>query len=91
MLLPPFTRPKQLALMVGCLLLLSFLPTRARAQSDDGGETVELNLSGTVKVTALLDLMSRQLGVRYLHGTDIARREVTVYTPAELPKRVLPT
>ncbi|MEO1616960.1 MAG: secretin N-terminal domain-containing protein [Planctomycetota bacterium] len=62
-----------------------------RAQETSGSETVKLNLSGTVKVTALLDLMSRQLGVRYLHGTDIAKREVTVYTPAELPKRVLPT
>jgi len=44
-----------------------------------------------VKVTTLLDLMSKQLGVRFLHGTDIARRDVTVYTPARLPKKVLPT
>ncbi|MEM6471129.1 MAG: secretin N-terminal domain-containing protein [Planctomycetota bacterium] len=73
----------------GLVWTLAF--TQVRAQPPSADENVELNLSGTVKVTALLDLMSRQLGVRYLHGTDIARREVTVYTPAKLPKRVLPT
>ncbi|WP_161604633.1 secretin N-terminal domain-containing protein [Roseiconus nitratireducens] len=61
----------------------------SRPAADD--EIVELNLSGTVKVTTLLDLMSQQLDVRFLHGTDVARREVTVYTPARLPKKVLPT
>ncbi len=35
--------------------------------------------------------MSKQLGVRFLHGTDVAKREVTVYTPAKLPRKVLPT
>ena len=63
----------------------------AYAQTDSGDEIVELNLSGTVKVTTLLDLMSKELGIRFLHGTDIARRDVTVYTPARLPKKVLPT
>ena len=61
------------------------------AQRSGGDEIVELNLSGSVKVTTLLDLMSKELGIRFLHGTDIARRDVTVYTPAKLPKKVLPT
>lgn len=61
------------------------------AQMSDGDELVELNLSGNVKVTTLLDLMSKQLGVRYLHGAEIANRSVTVYTPAKLPKKVFPT
>ena len=56
-----------------------------------GDEMVELNLSGNVRVTLLLDLMSKELGIRFLHGTDVSNREVTVYTPARLPKSVLPT
>lgn len=63
----------------------------AQRPADQGEQIVQLNLSGSVKVTALLDLMSQELGIRFLHGTDIARREVTVYTPAALPKKVLPT
>ena len=77
-----------LAAVLGCVLLFA---ARLPAQVDDGDEIVELNLSGTVRVTTLLDLMSKQLGVRFLHGTDVARRDVTVYTPARLPKKVLPT
>ena len=63
----------------------------AQGPAAQGEQIVQLNLSGSVKVTALLDLMSQELGIRFLHGTDIARREVTVYTPAALPKKVLPT
>lgn len=78
------------------LVCLAIMPPRsvsAQSLADeiDGDAIVELNLSGTVKVTTLLDLMSQELGVRFLHGTDIARRDVTVYTPAKLPKKVLPT
>ncbi|PAY16012.1 hypothetical protein CKO51_28755 [Rhodopirellula sp. SM50] len=77
-----------LAAALACVLLGSGV---VQAQLDDGDEIVELNLSGTVRVTTLLDLMSKQLGIRFLHGADIARRDVTVYTPARLPKKVLPT
>ncbi|TWT98394.1 Type II secretion system protein D precursor [Stieleria varia] len=66
-------------------------PSKSTFQSAANDEIVELNLSGTVKVTALLELMSKELGIRFLHGTDIAQRDVTVYTPAKLPKSVLPT
>lgn len=85
------------ALIVGCFLVAaanawSQNPTGGQAAADAAAdEIVELNLSGTVKVTTLLDLMSRELGIRFLHGTDIARRDVTVYTPAKLPRKVLPT
>ncbi|MCC9599476.1 hypothetical protein LOC67_02805 [Stieleria sp. JC731] len=67
------------------------MSAQSLADEIDGDAIVELNLSGTVKVTTLLDLMSQELDVRFLHGTDIARRDVTVYTPAKLPKKVLPT
>ena len=63
----------------------------AVAQRSNGDEMVELNLSGNVKVPALLDLMSKQLDIRFLHGADVANRSVTVYTPARLPKKVFPT
>jgi type II secretory pathway component GspD/PulD (secretin) len=80
-------------IVAGCVLAwqpAGVAQNPATATSDDE-EIVELNLSGTVKVTTLLELMSRELGIRFLHGTDIARRDVTVYTPAELPRKVLPT
>ena len=77
--------------VAAALLSWSVLATPASAQLSGGDEIVELNLSGTVQVTTLLDLMSKQLGIRFLHGTDVARRDVTVYTPARLPKKVLPT
>ncbi|WP_372897524.1 secretin N-terminal domain-containing protein [Stieleria sp.] len=77
-----------LAAALACVLVGS---GAVQAQLDDGDEIVELNLSGTVRVTTLLDLMSKQLGIRFLHAADIARRDVTVYTPAKLPKKVLPT
>ncbi|MEL6104619.1 MAG: secretin N-terminal domain-containing protein [Planctomycetota bacterium] len=76
------------------ILALLFGATLARdasAQLGNGDELVELNLSGNVKVTTLLDLMSKQLGIRFLHGAEISNRSVTVYTPAKLPKKVFPT
>ncbi|MCA9140148.1 MAG: hypothetical protein KDB00_25425, partial [Planctomycetales bacterium] len=77
--------------LTAALILVVALGSRLQGQETSGDEIVELNLSGTVKVTTLLDLMSKQLGIRFLHGTDVARRDVTVYTPAKLPKNVLPT
>ncbi|MEO1524026.1 MAG: secretin N-terminal domain-containing protein [Planctomycetota bacterium] len=71
--------------------LLAVFATPAWAQRNDGDEMIELNLSGNVKVTTLLDLMSKQLDVRFLHGAELGNRSVTVYTPAELPKKVFPT
>lgn len=85
------THRRRLWAVAAALMLLLADVAVSRAQVDSGDEIVELNLSGTVKVTTLLDLMSKELGIRFLHGTDIARRDVTVYTPAQLPKKVLPT
>lgn len=78
-------------LFAAAMIFVGAFASQLSAQDTGGDEIVELNLSGTVKVTTLLDLMSKQLGIRFLHGTDIARRDVTVYTPARLPKKVLPT
>ncbi|MCO8121770.1 hypothetical protein NHH03_08480 [Stieleria sp. TO1_6] len=90
------TRRRFLLPIVAALLAIvatvdSGTAQNTEAQNTAGDEIVELNLSGTVKVTTLLDLMSKQLGVRFLHSTDVARRDVTVYTPAKLPRKVLPT
>ncbi len=53
-------------------------------------ETVELNLSGAVSLTKLVEAVSKQLDIRFLYSADLANRQVTVYTPARLPKSALP-
>ncbi len=52
-------------------------------------EIVELNLAGSVSLPQLVEAMSKQLDVRFLYSADLANRQVTVYTPARLPKNVL--
>lgn len=66
-------------------------PQAGNAGAASSDPMIEINLTGNVKVPVLLDLMSKELGIRFLHGTDISNREVVVYTPARLPKSVLPT
>ena len=85
------TNRRRVLPIAAALIGLLMAGNRLDAQVDQGDQIVELNLSGSVKVTTLLDLMSKELGIRFLHGTDIARRDVTVYTPAKLPRKVLPT
>ncbi|MGB7324821.1 MAG: secretin N-terminal domain-containing protein [Rubripirellula sp.] len=60
--------------------------TRAGAQRD---EIVELNLAGSVSLTKLVEAVSKQMDVRFLYSADLANRQVTVYTPAKLPKSAL--
>ena len=81
-------RPAYRLVLFASLVALFVFPAGAQSRDD---ELVDINFSGTVKVTTLLDLMSKQLGIRFLHGADVARREVTVYTPAKLPRKVFPT
>lgn len=62
---------------------------RSRLASDDD-EFVELNLAGSVSLPKLVEAVSKQLNVRFLYSADLANRQVTIYTPARLPKRALP-
>ncbi len=72
--------------------LIGFCGRVAQAQQPLGQDGfVELNLSGTVSLPQLVEALAKQLGVRFLYGTDLANRTVTVYTPAKLPKSALPT
>ena len=47
---------------------------------------VELNLAGTVSLPRLVEAVSKQLNIRFLYSADLANRQVTIYTPARLPK-----
>ncbi len=82
------------------------VPGMAWAQQTPGGQTqrqdgtrqsetteeelVELNLAGSVSLPRLVEAVSRQLDIRFLYSADLANRQVTVYTPARLPKSALP-
>ncbi|MEM6689405.1 MAG: secretin N-terminal domain-containing protein [Planctomycetota bacterium] len=72
-----------------CLPMLGNLPALAQVDSQD--DVVELNLAGKVKLSDLVEAISRQLKVRFLYSADLAQRQVTVYTPSRLPRSVLPT
>ncbi len=61
-----------------------------QAQPASGEEMVELNLAGSVSLTKLVEAVSRQMDIRFLYSADLANRQVTVYTPAKLPRRALP-
>ncbi len=52
-------------------------------------ELIELNLAGPVSLTKLVEAVSKQLDVRFLYSADLANRQVTVYTPAKLPRGAL--
>lgn len=75
-----------------CFAALSslFLASNLWAQRADNEEPVELNLAGSVSLTKLVEAVSKQLEVRFLYSADLANRQVTVYTPARLPKKALP-
>ncbi len=60
----------------------------AAAGMDD--ELVELNLAGSVSLPKLVEAVSQQLDIRFLYSADLSNRQVTVYTPARLPRRALP-
>ncbi|WP_146455335.1 secretin N-terminal domain-containing protein [Rubripirellula tenax] len=66
-------------------------PSRVAAQpTPSGDDIVELNLAGSVSLTKLVEAVSKQMNVRFLYSADLANRQVTVYTPAKLPKSALP-
>ena len=76
------------AMMVCCVFLLA-CPTNAWGQAQKE-PFVELNLAGTVSLPRLVEAVSKQLDIRFLYSADLANRQVTVYTPARLPKSALP-
>jgi general secretion pathway protein D len=65
-------------------------PPRSSAQQN-ADPFIELNLAGSVSLPRLVEAVSKQLEVRFLYSADLANRQVTIYTPARLPKSVLPT
>lgn len=71
-------------------LCACLLPTSLSAQPNESDEIVELNLAGSVSLPRLVEAVSRQLEVRFLYSADMANRQVTVFTPARLPKSALP-
>ena len=75
------------------LVLLIFVgqvePQIASGQNSDES-LVELNLTGTVSLPRLVEAVSKQMDERFLYSADLANRQVTIYTPAKLPKSALP-
>ena len=61
-----------------------------QASGTNGEPLVELNLAGSVSLPRLVEAVSKQLDIRFLYSADLANRQVTVYTPARLPKSALP-
>ncbi len=77
--------------LAACLLLLcNFVLTHDAHGQNDSDSVVELNLTGTVSLPRLVEAVSKQLDVRFLYSADLANRQVTIYTPARLPKSALP-
>ena len=77
--------------LAACFLLLStFGMVRGAFGQNNSDSVVELNLTGTVSLPRLVEAVSKQLDVRFLYSADLANRQVTIYTPARLPKSALP-
>ena len=62
----------------------------SRADRVEEDPLVQLNLAGPVSLPRLVEAVSKQLDIRFLYSADLANRQVTVYTPARLPKSALP-
>ncbi len=71
------------------MVAIGWCPTSS-AQQPAEDQLIELNLAGSVSLTELVEAVSKQLDVRFLYSADLANRQVTVYTPAKLPKEALP-
>ncbi|MCP4943405.1 MAG: hypothetical protein GY924_15715 [Planctomycetaceae bacterium] len=67
----------------------SLEPQTASGQNNDES-LVELNLTGTVSLPRLVEAVSKQMDERFLYSANLANRQVTIYTPAKLPKSALP-
>ena len=61
---------------------------------DDNGQTrpghVRLNLQGNIKLQALIDLVGKRLGWKFIYDAQIAEREINVKAPGEVPVDTLP-
>lgn len=75
--------------MIAVTLLCGFVSITF-AQPPNPDDTVELNLAGSVSLPKLVEAVSKQLDVRFLYSADLANRQVTIYTPAKLPRKALP-
>lgn len=78
------------ALLAAVLWIAACNGEASYGQDTNSDDIVELNLSGPVSLSRLIDAVSEVLDVRYLYSEEITNRQVTVYTPARLPKSVLP-
>ena len=74
-------------LLIVCCYALE--PQTASGQNNDES-LVELNLTGTVSLPRLVEAVSKQMDERFLYSANLANRQVTIYTPAKLPKSALP-
>ncbi len=81
---------KIVRLAVAIALVVAISPSRPACAQTGGEEFVELNLAGSVSLPRLVEAVSRQLEIRFLYSADLANRQVTVFTPARLPKSALP-
>ncbi|TWT52707.1 Type II secretion system protein D precursor [Rubripirellula amarantea] len=81
------TRKFTHAIILVCLFLAGQTTVHAQNRDDD---LVELNLAGKVSLSNLVEAISRQIDVRFLYSADLADKQVTIYTPTQLPRRALP-
>ncbi len=78
-----------LATLLFIVCCYSLEPQTASGQNNDES-LVELNLTGTVSLPRLVEAVSKQMDERFLYSANLANRQVTIYTPAKLPKSALP-
>ena len=78
-----------LATLLFIICCYSLEPQTASGQNNDES-LVELNLTGTVSLPRLVEAVSKQMDERFLYSANLANRQVTIYTPAKLPKSALP-
>ena len=78
-----------LATLLFVVCCYSLEPQTASGQNNDES-LVELNLTGTVSLPRLVEAVSKQMDERFLYSANLANRQVTIYTPAKLPKSALP-
>ncbi|MGI9444261.1 MAG: secretin N-terminal domain-containing protein [Rubripirellula sp.] len=78
-----------MATLLFIICCYSLEPQTASGQNNDES-LVELNLTGTVSLPRLVEAVSKQMDERFLYSANLANRQVTIYTPAKLPKSALP-
>ena len=83
-------RPRFHLSALAFVLSLLFLQPQIASSQNNNDSLVELNLAGTVSLPSLVEAVSKQMDERFLYSADLANRQVTIYTPAKLPKSALP-